>query len=98
MMRFSQLILLSKDFSFTATTTAYILKVNSFEKLETPFKDNEIMFYFDNINSIVINVKSTLEFTYNNEIYRVRIKPDQSILKYMELYQIHQKIVLKESG
>ena len=93
----TQLTRLSKDFSFTATPTAFVLKVNTFEKLKTPFKSDEFFFYFNDINSIVINVKSTLEFTYNNTIYRVRIKPNQSILKYMELYQIHQKIVLMES-
>ena len=93
----NQLILLSKDFFFVATSTAFVLKVNSFEKLETPFRSDEIIFSFNDINSIAINAKSTLEFTYNNTIYRVRIKPDQSILKYMELYQIHQRLVSKES-
>jgi 1-acyl-sn-glycerol-3-phosphate acyltransferase len=93
----TQLILLSKDFSLTATSTAFVLNIHSFEKSQITFETDEILFYYDNINSIVINAKSTLEFSYINKIYRVRIKPNQSILKYMELYQIHQKMILKES-
>ena len=93
----TQLILLSKDFSITATSKAFILQVNTFEMVEPPFNDKKIVFYFDDINSIAINAKSTLEFSHGNTIYRVRIKSNQSILKYMELYQLHQKMIIKES-
>lgn len=93
----TQLILLSKNFTFTATSSAFILHVSTFEMIETPFTDNNIEFDFNNIHSIVINAKNTLEFSYKSMIYRVRIRADQSILKYLELYKIHQQMTLKES-
>lgn len=92
-----QLILLSNDFSFSATMRAFVLHVTSFKMIETPFKGDKIIFNFDDITSIVINAKSTLEFSHKKEIYRVRIKPNQSILKYLELYQTHQQLTMKES-
>ena len=92
-----QLILLSKDFTITATQDAFILSINSFKEGQSHFDKKKIIFEFENITSIVINAKSTLEFSYLKKIYRIRIKQNQSILKYMELYQIQQSLNLKES-
>ena len=49
-------------------------------------KGKTYTFDFDSIESMIINAKSTLEFYFQGKLYRVRIKPHLSILKYLELY------------
>ncbi|NCB02834.1 MAG: 1-acyl-sn-glycerol-3-phosphate acyltransferase [Spirochaetia bacterium] len=92
----NKLIVLSKNFSFNATNRTFIVHVASFMKGQTCFSEKTIVFNFDAISSIIINAKSTLEFTHASRIYRVRIKPAQSILKYVELYHIYLDSYLKE--
>jgi hypothetical protein len=35
---------------------------------------------------MIINAKSTVEFYHNDQLWRIRIVPDRSILKYVEFH------------
>lgn len=39
---------------------------------------------YENITSMVLNAKQTIELVYNNSVYRLRLLPDSSSLKYHE--------------
>ncbi len=92
-----RLLMVSKDFTLEAMYDRFVLKMNSFKR-HIPIAENEcVEFLFDGISSIAINAKSTLEFSYKEHIYRVRVRENQSVLKYMELYQNSNHQSLKES-
>jgi 1-acyl-sn-glycerol-3-phosphate acyltransferase len=92
-----RLRVLSKDFTFETHCNKFILRVNSFKRKIDSVVGKVVEFYFDDIISIAINAKNTLEFTYKERIYRVRIEEGKSILKYMELFQNNKCESLKES-
>ncbi len=88
---------LSTDFSVDAYCNKFIINVNTFKRKIESIVESQIEFNFEEISSIAINAKSTLEFTYKNHIYRMRVKKGKSILKYMELFQHRDCERLKES-
>lgn len=49
-------------------------------------------FAFQDIESMIINAKNTLELYHKGTIYRIRIIEQGSTLKYVELYQAYQKL------
>jgi 1-acyl-sn-glycerol-3-phosphate acyltransferase len=50
-----------------------------------------LIFDFSDIQSMVITAKSTLEFYYRDQLWRIRVEEGRSILKYFELYNIYQE-------
>lgn len=48
-------------------------------------------FKFDDISSMIINAKGTVEFFNKGELWRIRIANDRSILKYVEWYETHYR-------
>lgn len=46
-----------------------------------------MVFMFDRIQSMIINAKATVEFFHEEQLWRIRIAPDRSILKYVEWYE-----------
>ena len=50
-------------------------------------KDNEYSMPLDQISSMVLNAKQTMEFFCSDVLYRVRLMPDACSLKYKELFK-----------
>ncbi len=71
-----QLQTIAKTFTLVLKPTQMVLTT----------KGKTYIFDFDSIESMIINAKSTLEFYAQGTLYRIRIKPHLSILKYLELY------------
>ncbi len=49
-------------------------------------KGAEYSFKLDRISSLVLNAKQTMELVYDDMVYRVRLLPDSSSLKYHEYF------------
>lgn len=62
------------------------------DRLEFEFKEQaegvESVFYFSDIESMVINAKQTIEFFHKSTRYRFRPSTDRSSLKYLDLYNV----------
>lgn len=78
-----KLIILSKDFSLTATKGGMQV-VSSNPVLFS-------LFSFSKMQSMVINAKNTIEFYHDDKLFRVRIEKDGSPLKYVELFTLLRK-------
>ncbi len=60
---------------------------------------DSLIFDFDDIQSMIITAKSTLEFYYKDQLWRLRVEEGRSMLKYFELYNIYKerlKTVIEE--
>ncbi len=78
-----KLFILSKDYSLTATSEG--MQVVSTNPVLFS------MFSFSKMQSMVINAKNTIEFYYDDKLYRIRIEKDGSPVKYVELFYMHIK-------
>jgi hypothetical protein len=47
---------------------------------------DSIIFDFSRMQSMIINAKGTVEFFHDDELWRIRIVGDRSIVKYVELF------------
>lgn len=93
------LVTLSKDFEVTLTKDA--ITIHRQDRNDSKIMGNEetIVFPFDNIQSMIINAKSTIELYRGEELYRIRIEKGSSILKYTETYAaIKKQIQSLKSG
>ena len=80
--RENRLDTLSKSFILTVNREGMTLQKTS------TFRAPEFTFFpFDKIQSMIINAKNTLEFYFRDELYRIRIHKNGSILKYVESFQ-----------
>lgn len=53
---------------------------------------------FSGMQSMIINAKGTLELYCNGELWRIRIKHDKSILKYLELFTAFRTVAIAGEG
>lgn len=51
----------------------------------------DLFLAFENIQSLIINAKNTVELYHDNTLYRIRIFKRGCILKYGEMYQAKRK-------
>jgi 1-acyl-sn-glycerol-3-phosphate acyltransferase len=82
-----RLLTISKNFNFILEKDRIVV---SFDKefssgMLKGFK--EIYWDFANMESMIINAKSTVEFFHKSELWRIRIANNRSILKYVEYYE-----------
>ncbi|WP_320128187.1 lysophospholipid acyltransferase family protein [uncultured Sphaerochaeta sp.] len=77
----NRLIRLSKHFELTLSREGMVAHT-----LETK-QEKTLSFPFDQVQSMIINAKSTIELYLDGELYRIRIQKDSSILKYIECYK-----------
>lgn len=54
-------------------------------KIHTKDTDKDFVFELNEINDIAINAKQTVEFYYQNRLFRFRLEPQSCSLKYKEL-------------
>ncbi len=57
----------------------------------------KVRFEYEDIASMAVNAKSTIEFSYRSVIYRMRLARGGSSLRYLEMYQLYQKYRKQES-
>ena len=50
-----------------------------------------LLFDFTDIQSMIVNAKSTVELYHDDQLWRIRVSPDRSILKYVELYGAYKE-------
>ena len=83
-----RLLTLTKRFSLSLESKRMVVvfpkkfKVGLLQGLET------LIFDFTGMQSMIINVKNTLEFYHDDQLWRIRISADRSILKYVELFNV----------
>ena len=71
---------ISKDITVSLENNIINVKCNdSGRKFEMPL---------ENITSLILNAKQTIELFCNEVLYRIRLTPDASSLKYQEYYQV----------
>ncbi|MFA5467873.1 MAG: lysophospholipid acyltransferase family protein [Sphaerochaetaceae bacterium] len=82
-------LLLSKRFTLKLEPTRMVVHFPS--RLKSGFlKDlDALIFDFAEIQSMIITVKSTLEFYYRDQLWRLRVEEGRSMLKYLELYKVY---------
>ena len=57
-----------------------------------------VVFTFGRMQSMIINVKSTVEFFHEDQLWRIRVASDRSILKYVEWYDALRSPVTDGKG
>ena len=79
--------LLTKRFELSLSAQGITL-IRLDRKANDVLGDSEVfLFPFNRIQSMIVNVKSTVELYMDDTLYRVRIHKRSSILKYIESYQ-----------
>lgn len=73
-----KLVELESSFRCEASNTALIITAPS----------HRYEFKLSEIHSFVINAKQTMEFFYENVLYRIRLNQSSNTLKYKELYEV----------
>ncbi len=81
---------ISRMFNVTVYKDRFVLS------FPTQIMENQ-EFLFDRIAGLAVNAKSTIEFSYNSYIYRMRLGRGGSSLRYLEHYQYLQNTDRKES-
>jgi len=79
-----KLIILEKRFTLQMERTGMRIKSNA---------GKDLFLAFENIQSMIINAKNTLELYHDNTLYRIRIFKRGCILKYVEMYQAKRKSI-----
>ena len=49
-----------------------------------------LTFTFNDIQSMIVNAKSTVEFYHHDQLWRMRVVEERSIVKYVELFDAHK--------
>ena len=79
-----KLITLEKRFTLQMERTGMRIKSNA---------GKDLFLAFENIQSMIINAKNTVELYHDNTLYRIRIFKRGCILKYVEMYQAKRKSI-----
>jgi 1-acyl-sn-glycerol-3-phosphate acyltransferase len=78
--------------SLRTLSTRYTLSLTAQGLHLAPRKGEDLLFSFDTITSMVINLKNTLEITAEGVRYRLRLRRGQSVLKYIEYNTARQRV------
>jgi 1-acyl-sn-glycerol-3-phosphate acyltransferase len=81
-----KLLTLSKNFEATLSKEAITL-----HQKDARENEDTLVLSFEDIQSMVVNAKSTLELYRGEELYRIRVEKNSSILKYIECYKLVRK-------
>lgn len=79
-----KLTTLAEDITVSCRDNTIIVRCNGDGK--------EYRLPFERTTSFILNAKQTMELYCDDKIYRIRLLPDSSSLKYLELYQMQQKL------
>jgi len=81
---------LTKRFQLSLTSSGMIVQRQDKKSRDILGEEEFFHFPFSRIQSMIINVKSTVELYMDNKLYRIRVHKDTSIVKYLEYYQAIQ--------
>jgi len=81
-----KLVTLSKRFTLTLESDCLRVRLQKPIARGPEQGESELEFSFSGMQSMIINAKSTVEFYHNDQLWRIRIVPDRSILKYVEFH------------
>lgn len=92
-----KLLTLSKRFSLTLEEDSMVVKFP--REVQSGMLKGlvSLVFDFSAVQSMIINAKSTVEFFHADQLWRIRITSDRSILKYVEWY-LGKKQVSEDLG
>jgi 1-acyl-sn-glycerol-3-phosphate acyltransferase len=76
-----KLVTLSKSFTVTLQSDRMVIRL----------ENETLLFDFTDIQSMIVNAKSTVELYHDDQLWRIRVAPDRSILKYVELYGAYKE-------
>jgi 1-acyl-sn-glycerol-3-phosphate acyltransferase len=94
----NKLITLSKDFETNLSKEGIAIYKKDTKGKGIQGNEETLLFPFETIQSMIVNAKSTLELYRGEELYRIRIERNASILKYVECYQLtKQQSKIKKS-
>ena len=83
----NRLRLLTKRFTLSLSAQGLTLTRLDHKSSDVLGDSKVLQFPFNRIQSMIVNVKSTVELYMDDTLYRVRIHKRSSILKYIESYQ-----------
>lgn len=83
----NKLVTLSKNFSLSLEGERMVVRFK--KPVASGFLKGltSLVFDFDKMSSMIINAKGTVEFFNDNQLWRVRIVENRSILKYVEFFE-----------
>ena len=93
-----RLLTLSKHFTLSVETDRMVVTFP--KRIESGLLQglDSLIFDFSEMQSMIINAKSTLEFYHQNQLWRIRISEKRSIVKYVELFHAYSTLLLLESN
>jgi 1-acyl-sn-glycerol-3-phosphate acyltransferase len=77
---------LTKRFQLLLTSGGMVVQRQDSKSSDIFGKQELFHFPFSRIQSMIINVKSTVELYMDDKLYRIRVHKDTSIVKYLEYY------------
>jgi hypothetical protein len=84
-------LLLSKKFTLSVERERIVVNFPKRISSGTLKGLDSLIFDFSDIQSMIITAKSTLEFYYKDQLWRLRVEEGRSMLKYFELYNIYRE-------
>jgi 1-acyl-sn-glycerol-3-phosphate acyltransferase len=87
----NKLVTLSKDFETNLSKEGITIHKKTTKGKAIQGNEETLLFPFEAIQSMIVNAKSTLELYRGEELYRIRIEKNSSILKYVDCYKLVKK-------
>lgn len=84
----NKLVTISRDFTVTLESDRIVI---AFKTSVPDHLSNPRVFSFENMQSMIINAKSTIELYHADQLWRIRIVGNRSIVKYVEYYRSCRK-------
>lgn len=81
-----RLLTLSKRFTLSLEADRMVIRLQSPITIGPEQGSESLEFSFIDMQSMIINAKSTVEFYHNDQLWRIRIASNRSILKYVEYH------------
>lgn len=86
-----RLVTLSKEFTLSMTPSGMELVFGPGSRHALLQGAQSLVFEFKDVQSMIINAKSTVELYHQDQLWRIRIAEDRSIVKYTELYGAYRE-------
>lgn len=94
----NRLLTLSRRFSLTLEPTRLVVNFPKVVPSGILQGLQSIIFDFSRMQSMIINAKGTVEFFHDDELWRIRIVGERSIVKYVELFTDWKKLYGNEDS
>jgi len=78
---------LSVDFTVTLRPHAIIINRNDMLGTDHIGTDKQFIFDFEDIRSLILNAKGTIELFFGDKLFRIQLHRSCSTLKYLEFFE-----------